>query len=423
MIHLHSYRRLFVPFLLLLSLVLFGSTQVSAQIFPGRITGTVTDSQGAAVPGATVKLKNPSTGLERVVVSGENGDFNFAELALGTYQLTVSKENFKTAVLTGITTALGQVNTIDPVLTVGSASSEVQVTTAPLLLQTETNSAGGQLSEQQVANLPLGNSDYTRLALVLPGATQNSNFAFAQYTINGSRSRSNGFNIDGISNTDPSTYLPSLNEGGNSATAATRLPLDAIQEVSVVSAGPADTGQNSGSVMNAIVQSGTNQFHGTAYEMHRDAALDATNFFENLGGVPKAAFVWNEFGASGGGPIYLPHLYDGRNRTFFFVAYDGSRLKLGTTLNGSAPTPTDISQAEAALATKGIVPNQLGLNVLNLYSGLNLSGPFVVDNRGQQSPNSFISKLDHKISEKDSLSARWIYANGQDEFLGGGPGP
>ena len=85
-------------------------------------------------------------------MSGENGDFNFAELALGTYQLTVSKENFKTTVLTGITTALGQVNTIDPVLTVGSASTEVEVTTAPLLLQTETNSAGGQLSEQQVAN-------------------------------------------------------------------------------------------------------------------------------------------------------------------------------------------------------------------------------------------------------------------------------
>src|SRR3984957_19334879 len=421
--NLHSRRRLFIPFFLLLSFLLFVSTRASAQIFPGRITGTVTDSQGAAVPGATVKLTNPSTGFERVAVSGENGDFNFAELALGTYQLTVSKENFKTAVLTGITTALGQVNTIDPVLTVGSATSEIEVTTAPALMQTETNSAGGQLSEQQVSNLPLGNSDYTRLALVLPGSTQNSNFAFAQYTINGSRSRSNGFNIDGISNTDPSTYLPSLNEGGNSATAATRLPLDAIQEVSVVSAGPADTGQNSGSVMNAIVQSGTNQFHGTVYEMHRDAALDATNFFENLGGVPKAPFVWNEFGASGGGPIYLPHLYDGRNKTFFFVAYDGSRLKLGTTLNGSAPTPTDISQAEAALATQGIAPNQLGLNVLNLYTTLNLSGPFVVDNRGQQSPNSFISKLDHKISEKDSLSARFIYANGEDEFPGGGPGP
>jgi Carboxypeptidase regulatory-like domain len=418
-----SYRRLLIPFLCILSFVLAGAVTISAQIFPGRITGTVTDSQGAVVAGAAVKLSNPATGFERVAVTGENGDFNFAELALGTYQLTVSKENFKTAVLNGITTALGQVNTVDPVLTVGSASSEIEVTTAPALMQTETNSAGGQLSQQQVSSLPLGNSDYTRLALVLPGATQNSNFAFAQYTINGSRSRSNGFNIDGISNTDPSTYLPSLNEGGNSATAATRLPLDAIQEVSVVSAGPADTGQNSGSVMNAIVQSGTNQFHGTAYEMHRDAALDAANFFENAGGVPKAPFVWNEFGASGGGPIYIPHVYDGRNRTFFFVAYDGSRLKLGTTLNGSAPTPADISQAEAALATQGITPNQLGLNVLNLYSGLGLSGPFVVDNRGQQSPNSFISKLDHKISDKDSLSARFIYANGADEFPGGGPGP
>jgi hypothetical protein len=420
---LRSYRRLFIPFLFILALVLAGSSTISAQIFPGRVTGTVTDSQGAAVAGATVKLSNPANGFERVAMTGENGDFNFAELALGTYQLTVSKENFKTAVLNGITTALGQVNTVDPVLSVGSASSEIEVTTAPALMQTETNSAGGQLSQQQVSSLPLGNSDYTRLALVLPGATQNSNFAFAQYTINGSRSRSNGFNIDGISNTDPSTYLPSLNEGGNSATAATRLPLDAIQEVSVVSAGPADTGQNSGSVMNAIVQSGTNQFHGTAYEMHRDAALDAANFFENAGGVPKAPFVWNEFGASGGGPIYIPHVYDGRNRTFFFVAYDGSRLKLGTTLNGSAPTPTDVSQAEAALATQGMAPNQLGLNVLNLYTNLGLSGPFVVDNRGQQSPNSFISKLDHKISDKDSLSARFIYANGADEFPGGGPGP
>ncbi len=417
-----SFRRTF-PLAAILLLTLLGSTRVSAQIFPGRISGTVRDAQGAAIPDASVKLTNPSTGLERLVATDENGDFNFPELALGTYQVAISKTGFRTAVLTDITTALGQVNTLEPVLSLGGVNSEIEVTTAPLLLQTETNSAGGQLSEKQVSSLPIGNSDYTRLALVLPGSVQNSNFAFAQYSINGSRARSNGFNIDGISNTDPSTYLPSLNEGGNSATAATRLPLDAIEEVSVVSGASADTGQNSGSVMNAVVKSGTNQFHATAYEMHRDASLDAANFFENLGGVPKAPFVWNEFGASGGGPFYLPHLYDGRNRTFFFVAYDGSRLRLGTTLNGTAPTPTDISEAEAALATKGIAPNQLGLNVLNLYTKLGLSGPFVVDNRGQQSPNSFIAKLDHKFSETDSASARLVYANGEDEFPGGGPGP
>ena len=272
----------------LVAVVLFATTGLIAQIFPGRITGTVRDAQGAVVSGANVKLQNTSTGLERSVDTNENGEFNLPQLALGTYRITVSKPGFQTVVLIDITTSLSQVNTLSPVLQVGTVRSEVEVMSLPPLIQTETNSAGGQLSEAQVISLPIGNSDYTRLALTLPGATQNSNFAFAQYTINGSRSRSNAFFVDGASNTDPSTYLPSLNEGGNSATAATRLPLDAIQEVSVVSGGGADTGQNAGSVMNAIIKSGTNQIHGSAYEVHRDAALDAANFFEDLAGKPKA---------------------------------------------------------------------------------------------------------------------------------------
>ncbi len=408
-----------------LAVVLIGvcAGSSAAQLFPGRITGVVRDTQGAAVPGATVKLSNPSTGLERTVTTDENGEFNFPELSLGTYRLTVSKSDFQTMVVTDIVTSQGEVNTVTPTLTIGTVTSEVQVTSAPPLLQTETNSFGGQLSEQQITSLPIGNSDYTRLALVLPGVTQNSNFAFAQYTINGSRSRSNGFNIDGASDTDPSTYLPSINEGGNSATAATRLPLDAIQEVSVVSAGGADSGQNSGSVMNVIVKSGTNQFHGSVYEVHRDAALDAANFFENLAGKPKAPFVWNEFGGTVGGPISIPHVYDGKNRTFFFAGYDGSRLRLGTTLSGNAPTPQQISNATAAVIGSGRTPNQLGLSILGLYSSLGLSGPFVADNRGQQSPNSEIFKVDHRISESDSLSARYLHGSGEDEFPGGGTGP
>ena len=407
----------------LAAVTLFAASGLLAQMFPGRITGTVRDPQGAVVPGANVKLQNTSTGLERSVDTNQDGEFNFPQLALGTYQITVSKTGFQTVVLTDITTSLSQVNTLSPVLKVGTVTSEVEVMSLPPLIQTETNSAGGQLSEVQVKSLPIGNSDYTRLALTLPGATQNSNFAFAQYTINGSRSRSNAFFVDGASNTDPSTYLPSLNEGGNSATAATRLPLDAIQEVSVVSGGGADTGQNAGSVMNAIIKSGTNQIHGSAYELHRDAALDAANFFEDLAGKPKAPFVWNEFGATVGGPVVIPHLYNGRNRTFFFGGYDGSRLKLGTTLRGLAPTAAQIQQAEALLATQNIPVNQLGLNVLGLYSKLGLSGPFVVDNRGQQSPNSMVAKIDHQISNSDSLSGRLLYANGEDEFPGGGPGP
>jgi len=399
-------------FVLVLILTCAGNS--SAQLFPGRVTGVVRDTQGAAIPDAGVKLSNPATGLERTETTDANGEFNFPDLALGSYRLTVSKNGFQTVAITDIATSQNEVNTVSPVLKVGNVTSEIEVTSAPPLLQTETASVGGQLTQEQVTALPIGNSDYTRLALTLPGVTQNSNFAFAQYTINGSRSRSNGFNIDGASDTDPSTYLPSINEGGNSATAATRLPLDAIQEVSVVSAGGADSGQNSGSVMNVIVRSGTNQFHGSAYEVHRDAALDASNFFEAPG--DKAPFVWNEFGATVGGPII-------KNRTFFFAGYDGSRLRLGVTQNGIAPTAAQITNATNIVESKGIVPNQLALNILGLYSNLGLSGPFVADNRGQQSPNSGVLKIDHKISDSDSLSGRYLQGNGEDEFPGGGPGP
>ena len=408
---------------LVVVMIAFAFTSSVAQLFPGRITGTVRDAQGLVVPGATVKVSNPTTGQERTVTTDDSGKFNFPELALGTFRLTVTKDGFRTTVVTDITTSEGVVNNINPILAIGSVSSQVEVTSAPPLIQTETNSSGGQLSEEQVESLPIGNSDYTRLALVLPGVTQNSNFAFAQYTINGSRSRSNGFNIDGASDTDPSTYLPSINEGGNSATAATRLPLDAIEEVSISANAGADSGQNSGSVMNVIVRSGTNQFHGSVYELHRDKALDAANFFEDLAGHPKAPFVWNEFGGTVGGPISIPHLYDGRNRTFFFAGYDGSRLRLGTTLNGNAPTPAQIQTATTLVQSQGITPNQLGLNILKLYSSLGLSGPFVVDNSGRQTPNSGVLKIDHRISTADSLSARYLHGEGEDEFPGGGPGP
>ena len=410
-------------FILALAFVLACHGFSSAQLFPGRITGTVRDAQGAAVAGATLKLSNPATGQDRTVVSDQNGEFNFPELTLGTFQLTVSKEGFRTTIITDIVTSQSGVNNVNPVLAVGTVNSQVEVTSEPALIQTETNELGGQLSEVQVDSLPIGNSDYTRLALVLPGVTQNSNFAFAQYTINGSRSRSNGFNIDGVSDTDPSTYLPSINEGGNSATAATRLPLDAIQEVTVSANAGADSGQNSGSVMNVIVRSGTNSFHGSVYELHRDAALDAANFFEDLAGVPKAPFVWNEFGGTVGGPIEIPRVYDGRNRTFFFAGYDGSRLRLGTTLHGSAPTAAQIVDATALVQSQGITPNQLGLNIVGIYSTLGLSGPFVIDNRGLQTPNSGVLKIDHRISNADSLSGRYLHGQGEDEFPGGGPGP
>src|ERR1700680_3160130 len=121
-----------------------------SQRFPGRITGTVRDAQGAVVPGATVKLASPTTGQERTVTTDDTGKFNFPELALGTFRLTVSKEGFGTTVITDITTSEGLVNNINPVLAVGSVSSRIEVTSTPPLIQTETDSSGGQPSHAQL---------------------------------------------------------------------------------------------------------------------------------------------------------------------------------------------------------------------------------------------------------------------------------
>jgi hypothetical protein len=160
-----------------------GGSIAVAQFFPGRVTGSVRDAQGAAVAGATVKLSNLDTSQERTATSDQNGEFNFPELPLGTFQLTVSKDGFRTSQINDIVTSQRQVNNINPVLAVGTVSSKIEVNSAPALIQTETNESGGQLTEEQVESLPIGNSDYTRLALVLPGVTQNSNFAFAQYSL------------------------------------------------------------------------------------------------------------------------------------------------------------------------------------------------------------------------------------------------
>lgn len=143
-------------FVLVLILICAGSS--SAQLFPGRVTGVVRDTQGAAIPDASVKLSNPATGLERTKTTDANGEFNFPDLALGSYRLTVSKSGFQTVAITDIVTSQNEVNTVSPTLKVGNVTSEIEVTSAPPLLQTETASVGGQLTQEQVTTLRCGKS-------------------------------------------------------------------------------------------------------------------------------------------------------------------------------------------------------------------------------------------------------------------------
>jgi len=405
--------RLSLSMLLALGLIFVFAGSSHAQIFPGRITGTVLDSSGGAVEGAEVALSAGEIGLERSVKTDSNGAFRFQELPLATFKLTVTKSGFKTSVLTDIITSLNRVNEINVTLSPGTVNVQIEVSSEAPLLETQTDTVGGNITAQEVTELPVGNGDYTRFAFLLPGTSTNTAYTFTQVAINGAPSRSVSFNIDGSLNMDAYRQLPAMNQGGNSYTAATRVPPESIQEMSVVTAGAADTEAGAGAI-NLVLKSGTNAFHGSVYEQHRDASLTAHNFFENLAGAPKAHFIWNEYGGSLGGPIR-------KNKTFFYVAYDGSRSRLGSSAVAFAPTTADIQQAETDLAGVGQTPNALGLAILKLYQPH--SGQFVVSGVGSQTPDNFSVKIDHRLGGSDQLAARYLFGNGKDSFPQGSDSP
>ena len=393
--------------------VLVLSLTLTAQSFPGRVTGTVMDASGAVVEGAEVKLSSPEIHLERSLITDATGLFNFASLPLGTFSLTITKENFKTYVQSGIVTAIERVNEIPVVLSPGSVDTKVEVTGAAPLVQTQTNTVGGDFIAEEVEQLPMGNGDYTRYAFLLPGVSTNTDYTFTQVAINGSPSRSVSFNIDGSLNMDAYRYNCAMNQGGNSYTAATRVPPDAISDVSVTTGGAADVAAGAGAV-NIVLKSGTNAWHGTVYEQHRDASLTAHNFFENLSGVPKAHFIWNEYGGSIGGPIF-------KDKTFFFASYDGSRSVLGSSTTAFAPTAADIQTATNLLGGIGVTPNALGQTILGLYAPH--SGQFTVSGVGSQTPDNFSVKIDQHLGANDLVTGRYIFGNGKDAFPQGSDSP
>jgi Carboxypeptidase regulatory-like domain len=399
--------------MLAIGFLLISSAPAYAQYYPGRVTGTVQDSSGAVVAGADVKLTAADIGFERVGTTTAEGTFSFPQLPLGTFKLTVVKQGFNTFVQTGIITSLENVNEIQVTLVTGAVSTQVEVTSAAPLLQTQTDVIGGTFSSGEIEQLPLGNSDYTRYAFFLPGTSTNTDYTFTQIAINGSPSRSVMFNIDGSQDMDAYRQLPAMNQGGNSYTAATRLPPDAVQEISVVTGGAADAEAGAGSI-NVILKSGANQWHGSVYESHRDASLEAHNFFEDLGNEPKAHFIWNEWGGSLGGAIV-------KDKTFFFVGYDGGKSLNGTTLVVNAPSTAQIATATSLLAGVGMQPNTVGLAILNLYAPN--QGKFTINGAGTQQPEAFSVKIDQRLGPSDLLTGRYIFGNGRDAFPQGHDSP
>ena len=332
-------KKLTTSFTILVTLFfsLMAGVVAHAQVTGATLSGTVTDPSGAVVSGAQVSIKDNATGITRDVTSDSAGLYGVPNLAPGLYEVKVSAKGFSTAVQSGLSLAVGQQQQLNFTLKVGESSTTVQVTEAAPQIDLTSSTLTGQVESKTVVELPLNGRDWTSLATLHPGvaaieeqmsyatsARGNRGFG-AELTISGQRTTTNNYRLDGISVNDYANSGP-----GNVIGAA--LGVDAIQEFSVLTGGfSAEYGKAAGGVVNAITKSGTNGFHGDAYEFLRNSALDSRDYFTRTSNIPLAEFRRNQFGVAAGGPII-------KDKTFIFGDYEGLRQVKGITTNIKVPT-------------------------------------------------------------------------------------
>jgi hypothetical protein len=409
--------------------LLFGSA-VNAQTFRGTILGTVTDSSGAAIAGAAVAVKNVNTGLSRTVSTSEDGTYSVPELPIGTYTVTVEKAAFKQGVVTGLQVEVSSEIRADVILQPGEVSQKIEVTGDELpQVESTSNVLGGIVESKVVTNLPINGRDYQKLIFLVPGVAgspdqiTDSPGSFGTFSVNGARGRSNNFLLDGTDMNDGYRNDPAINEAGVFGTPATILPLEAIAELRVLSNSEAEYGRSAGGVINIVTKSGTNAFHGAGFDFFRNNALDARNYFNDKG-QQQNPFHNNQFGGALGGPIF-------KDKTFFFVDYEGEREKGAASSTACVPTAQNIA---AATTFNGGVVNPVIANLLatnpwptpgngndcynNGGSNISLATPF--SNR----VDSAIVKIDHSFNANNLLTGRYYIGDSDQSFplalVGGG---
>ena len=319
------------------------SAPAIAQLSSASLTGVIRDASDSVVPDAAVILHNVATGVEHTGSANSAGNYVFVNIQPGRYTVSASKTGFSTSRVAEFTLAVNQTATFDIVLQVGSVAQNVTVEASGELIQASTAELGGVVAQKQVVDLPLNGRNFTQLLSLTPGVvpvsvgqnsggaqtaiTRGSTFSFP--AINGQTNRSNYFMIDGINN-----------QGTYNGTYAIPPIIDSVEEFKVNSHNDqAEFGSALGGIINVVSKSGTNALHGSAWEYLRNDAFDARSTF--LSAVTP--YRQNEFGVSGGGPVMIPRIYDGRNKTFFFAAYEGFRYRQPNASFYRVPTDAELA--------------------------------------------------------------------------------
>jgi outer membrane receptor protein involved in Fe transport len=410
----------------LLAALLLASVPLYAQTFRGGIQGSVTDETGAAMPGVSVTATNTGTALARTAISDASGNYFLSELPLGDYSVSAGLTGFKTTTVKGVKVEASTSQRVNLVLGAGALTESVEVTATIPLVDTTHNTQGGTIDGEQASQLPVNGRDFTKLLTLVPGSQSDASGiydspgSFGVFSINGNRGRANNYLLDGTDMNDGYRNDPAINEAGVFGTPATILPVDAVAEFPIISGAEAEYGRNAGAIVNIVTKSGTNDLHGSVFEYFRDDALGARNYF-NKKPQPKNNFRNNQFGASLGGPLV-------KDKTFFFLAYEGQRE------NGGLPTPARVptgDELNAAIAANGGVVNPIVQAILarNPWpapnQAIDASGNnLVATTNFTNHVDSFIGKIDQHFAESDLLSARYFFGKSDQSFplgiVGGG---
>ena len=314
-------------FILLIVAALCAPATLFAQFDTATVLGTIKDSSGAVVPGATITLKNTATGITATTVSDNDGNYQFLNVRVGPYSVRSELQGFSAAEAKDVDVTVNARQRVDMILTVGNLGETVEVTGVSRLLETDSSDRGQIIAKEQIVNLPLNGRAYADLALLSPGVRKSaiSESRDASFNVNGLRSALNSFLLDGVDNNSYGTS----NQGFSNQ--VVQVSPDAVEQFKVQTNNfSAEYGRTAGAVINASLRSGTNQFSGAAWEFNRNTSLNAVGFFKPSTGV-KPKFDRNQYGFVFGGPII-------RNQTFFFTDFEGFRQTRKELMFASIPT-------------------------------------------------------------------------------------
>ena len=396
------YRRAWVVVLVGLLLTARGLAQTTA-----TISGSVRDGTGALIPGASVISKNVETGITRTTTTDEQGRYQLLNLNVGRYEIEVSLSGFQTAVRSGIALAVGDQTVVNFTLQVGQVAEKVEVTEQAPLVDTTTSSVGGIIETAQIVNLPLNGRSFDELAQLQPGVsvakfagvgTMQSGYT-TKISIRGARPEQNSFLLDGTDVMGPTNQIPG-------SVAGQSFGVDAVREFRVeTSTYSAQYGRAAGGVINVVTKSGTNELHGSAFEFLRNDNLDAATWDDNRVGRNKPEFKRNQFGFSLGGPVRT----DG---TFFFGSYEGRRDRQGRTTTSLVPTAavrtTAIPAVRPFVDAFWPLPNGPIVDAAKGIAEYNYTA------FGSADEDYFTARLDHRLSDKDSLFVRYTFDDGRN---------